>query len=178
MVSKNPAQSPEWEQREYIGLTGTARARAHLDIVKKLFTGDLSVRTRFHANLLRRVAGVLGVDPTVETVFSRSALTALAKCESIGEKTDSLPLETAETCAARYLRREIALYEPAYILALGSEAFRYLTQPRVRKLIGLPIGELYHPSWSNMPGGEAAYFQTEIPRLHEEFKAALRARGS
>jgi DNA polymerase len=176
IVGKNPGHSPEWEQSAYRGLTASVCVKTHLDIVKKLFTGELSVPTRFHANLLRRVGGVLGVAPTLEAVFSRAALTALVKCESIGAKTDNLPLTTAETCADRYLRREIALYKPAYILALGHEAYRYLSQPRVRQIIRLPVGELYHPSWSNMPGGETHYFQTVIPRLHEEFKAALQRR--
>jgi DNA polymerase len=100
----------------------------------------------------------------------------LVKCESAGAKTDKLPIPTAETCADRHLRRELALFQPVYILALGREAFSYLTQPKLKSIVGLPVGELYHPSWSNMRGGEAHYFQTEIPRLHAEFKKALHTR--
>jgi hypothetical protein len=177
LVSKNPADAPAWEREKYAALPEAERAAAHLDVVRGLFTGTLAVRSSFHVNLLRRVGAILDCGPTIEAVFARTALTALVKCESSGEKTAKLPLTTATTCAERHLAHELAYFRPAYILALGREAFTYLTQPRVQAIVRLPIGELYHPSWSNMRGGESQYFQTEIPRLRREFLAALRGRA-
>jgi uracil-DNA glycosylase len=177
LVSKNPADAPLWEREKYAALPASERVAAHLEVVRALFTVELSVRSGFHANLLRRVGAILDVQPTFEAVFSRAALTALVKCESAGHKTAKLPITTATTCAERHLARELAYFRPVYVLALGREAFTYLTQPRVRPIIGRPIGELYHPSWSNMRGGEQKYFQTEIPRLRGEFLEALMARG-
>jgi uracil-DNA glycosylase len=152
LVSKNPADAPQWERETYAALPVGERVAAHLEVVRGLFTGVLSVRSGFHGNLLRRVGAILNVEPTFEAVFARTVLTALVKCESAGAKTAKLPRTTAATCAERHLARELAYFRPAYILALGHEAFSYLNQPRVRAIVGPPIGELYHPSWSNMRG--------------------------
>jgi DNA polymerase len=175
IVGKNPAHAPEWETQRYARITQGNRAEAHLKIVKELFTGAASVGTGFHSNLIRRVAGVLGVPATFEEVFRRAALTALVKCQSAGLKTASLPVSTVQTCAARHLLREIEHYRPAYLPALGGEVYRFLTGPMLAAKHQLPVGELYHPSWSNMRGGERLYFETAIPRLHAEFVASSRA---
>ncbi|HET9215361.1 MAG TPA: uracil-DNA glycosylase family protein [Terriglobia bacterium] len=177
LVSKNPADAPAWEREKYAALPEVERVAAHLEVVRSLFTGALAVRSSFHMNLLRRVGAILDCEPTLDAVFARTALTALVKCESSGDKTARLPLTTATTCAERHLAHELAYFRPAYILALGREAFTYLTQPRVQAIVRLPVGELYHPSWSNMRGGESQYFQTAIPRLRREFQAALQARA-
>jgi hypothetical protein len=177
LVSKNPADAPAWEREKYAALPEAERVAAHLDVVSSLFSGTLAVRSSFHVNLLRRVGAILECEPTFEAVFRRAALTALVKCESSGDKTAKLPLTTTTTCAERHLAQELAYFRPAYILGLGREAFSYLTQPRVQSIVRLPVGELYHPSWSNMRGGESQYFQTEIPRLRREFRAALQARA-
>ena len=120
---------------------------------------------------------MLGVEATAAAVFRRAAMTALAKCQSSGAKTAKVPEQTCVTCAERYLFREIALFQPVYLLALGSEPYTFLTQPHVAQRHGLKVGKLWHPSWSNMPGGELAYAANELPRLHAEYAECLLRSG-
>lgn len=175
VVGKNPANTPPWEARLYQGRKPEQRATAHIEVVKDLFWGVRGVDSSFHLNLIRRVAGILDVDPSPESVFKRVALSALVKCESSGDKTDALPMDTISTCVEQHFLAEVKTYQPAYLLALGNEVHRYLTRPEVLARHRLPVGKLYHPSWSNMKGGEAMYFATEIPRLRAEFQRARRS---
>ncbi len=104
----------------------------------------------------------------------RSLNSALVKCQSRGHKTGALPADTNSTCVEQHFFTELEVCQPAYLLALGSEVFRYLTKPEVKARHRLPVGKLWHPSWSNMKGGEAMYFEREIPRLRAEFQRARR----
>ena len=175
IVGKNPGHAPAWESEIVAATNPRDRAQRHLELVAELFEGKRSVGTSFHANLIRRVAGILGVESTFKAVFSKSALTTLVKCESIGDKTKSLPAATRNTCAYRYLLNEIEILRPIYLIALGGEAYNYLTSRKFAAEHGLPVGNLYHPSWSNMPGGEDTYLRTEIPKLRTQY---LRAKKS
>lgn len=172
VVGKNPAQAPQWERELYIQTSDLELAEATIGVAKDLFWGTKVVPSNFHVNFIERVAAVIGVEPTAEAVFSKVALTALAKCESASEKTDVLTTVTMQRCSDRYLWREIAYFEPKYLIALGKEVFDFLERSRVVGLHNLPVGKLYHPSWSNMKGGKAEYFATEIPRLRKEYEAA------
>ncbi len=67
----------------------------------------------------RQLLTALGNRATFEAVFSRTALTALVKCEAAADKTAKLPSSTATTCAQRHLAHELAYFRPAYVLALG-----------------------------------------------------------
>ncbi len=177
IVSKNPGHSPEWERALYARTAPENLAEVHLQVVRDLFDGALSVPSSYHVNLVRRVAAVLGVAETSTEVFRCAAMTALAKCQSFGSKTARIPSQTYTTCAERYLRREIAHFKPVYLLALGTEVFEFLTSSRIAQLHGLKVGKLWHPSWSNMPGGEATYFAQELPALRHEYIEALRVSG-
>jgi len=149
----------------------------HLQFASDLFNGTKKVSSNYHVNLIRRVAVVLGVDPVASLVFRHTAMTALVKCQSAGDKTAKVPGGTISTCTGAYLLREIALYRPVYLLALGNEPFEFLTSPGMQALHRLKVGKLWHPSWSNMPGGEAAYFEHDLPRLHREYASCLREAG-
>lgn len=177
IVSKNPANAPEWERNRYRQTPKDELAEVHLDFAHNVFEGVESVPSRYHYNLINRVAGVLGVGSSPASVFSHAAMTALAKCQSIGDKTARIPDETLKTCSVRYLYREIELFRPVYILALGKEVHEFLRRPDVQAYHGLQVGKLWHPSWSNMPGGEAAYFETEIPSLRDEYLKCFADRG-
>ena len=177
IVSKNPGHSPKWESALYARTAPEHLADVHLQVVRDLFDGMRSVPSSNHVNLVRRVAAVLGVAANSTEVFRYAAMTALAKCQSFGSKTAKIPGQTYSACTERYLRREIEHFKPVYLLALGTEVFEFLTSPRIAQLHGLKVGKLWHPSWSNMPGGEAAYFAQELPALHHEYIGALRANG-
>jgi DNA polymerase len=177
VVSKNPAHAPEWESQVYERTPPEQLAQVHWAISHDLFHGVKSVSSQYHVNLVRRVSAVLGVEASAAAVFKRAAMTALAKCQSSGFKTAKIPDRTFATCAERYLFREIEQFRPVYLVALGNEPYAYLTQPSVARRHGLKVGKLWHPSWSNMPGGEAAYFHDELPRLHAEYRECLRVAG-
>ena len=174
IVSKNPANAPDWEIDIYRKHEPEQRAQAHMDVLRDLFWRTRVVNSSFHANLVRRVAGVLGVEPTPDAVFANAAFSALVKCESSGNRSNTLPSFTKATCFDQHFLKEVALFRPCYLLALGDEVYKHLTKPSVAERHGLPVGKLYHPSWSNMRGGEASYFATEIPRLRKEFQRARR----
>ena len=177
VVSKNPASSPDWERELFARTAPNDLASAYLQSAADVFDGVRSVTSNYHSNLIRRVAAVLGVEPTPEAVFRHAAMTALAKCQSVGAKTAKIPHITFETCAEAHLFREIAMLRPVYLLALGNEAFEFLTESSVAARHGLQVGKLWHPSWSNMPGGEAAYFERELPALRHQYEACLRSAG-
>lgn len=177
VVSKNPGHAPDWERNLYARTSPEDITDVHLQVVRDLFDGARSVPSSYHVNLVRRVAAVLGVEANATEVFKRAAMTALAKCQSAGPKTAKIPRHTYSACAERYLLREIAHFKPVYLLALGTEVFDFLTSAPVASRHGLRVGKLWHPSWSNMPGGEAAYFAQEIPALRREYIGALQTSG-
>lgn len=45
--------------------------------------------------------------------------------------------------------------------------------PPVRSKHRLPVGKLYHPSWSNMRGGVTRYVAEELPRIREQYLCAV-----
>ncbi|WP_431768166.1 uracil-DNA glycosylase family protein [Pseudomonas hormoni] len=95
------------------------------------------------------------------------------KCQSGGDKTERLSYETVGTCADTHLFSEIETIRPRFLLALGGEAYNYLMLPVIRARHGLPVGKLYHPSWSNMRGGEARYIDEELSKLRKQYQDAL-----
>jgi DNA polymerase len=175
LVSKNPGTAPPHEIHAYLEHPRETWAEVHYGLTHDVFRGVRSVGTGYHANLVRRVAAILGCKATAEAVFRESAMTALVKCESAGAKTDKIPGDTLTTCSGRFFFQELELFKPAFLLALGSEVYRFLTRPEVAGRHGLPVGELYHPSWTNMKGGEAAYFRDVLPVLRTQYLAALEA---
>jgi hypothetical protein len=172
LVSKNPGTSHPDECARYAPLDARARVRAHRDFVRECFAGENAlVKSKYHANIIEWVAAILDVPPTHDAVFARTAMTALVKCQSAVSKTDALPRSTMDTCANAFLLEEIALLRPKFLLALGGEACRYLSVIADRH--GLPIGKLYHPSWTNMRGGKDRYLREELPRLRQRFLQAM-----
>jgi DNA polymerase len=174
LVSKNPGISDPRENALYAPLSGHDRVMAHEDFVQARFLGTNHIITsRYHANIINWVSVILDVPAEHDAVFSRVAMTALVKCHSANLKTDSLPEITKTACATNFLYREIELLKPKFLLALGGEAFDYLVSPGVKAKHCLPVGKLYHPSWSNMRGGVARYIAEELPQLREQFRCAL-----
>ena len=177
VVSKNPGNGPTWESDLYVRTPDEELVSVHLGVVSDLFNGIRSLPSRYHDNLVRRVAAVLGIAAKPAEVFRYAAMTALAKCQSSGQTTSTIPGQTFSTCAERYLFREIALFKPVYLLALGNETYNFLMRPSIAAQHRLKVGRLWHPSRSNMPGGEDAYFANELPSLNVEHTAALRSHG-
>jgi DNA polymerase len=173
LVSKNPATSRPDEERRYARCSEGERVAEHQRFTLDLFNGRERVGSRYHANILRWVATILGVRPTEEDVFSRTAMTALVKCHSLSDKTQSLPRQTSDCCFGRFLIREIEALRPAMLLALGKEPYDYLVRHEVRALHRLPVAYLQHPSWTNMKGGEQRYIADVLPQIREAYLQAL-----
>jgi DNA polymerase len=174
MVSKNPGISDPRENAIYAPLNGEGRVNAHEEFVRSRFLGSNTIITsRYHANIISWVSVILAVPADHDSVFSKAALTALVKCHSAANKTDLLPESTQNTCASAYLYDEVRLVKPKFLLALGGEAYEYLMRPNVRGKHGLPVGRLYHPSWSNMRGGVQQYIAEELPKIREQYLRAV-----
>jgi DNA polymerase len=174
IIGKNPGTAPQWETDRYVNKPPIEIAKEHLVVVEGLFDEALRVSSQFHNNLIKRVSFILDVPATPQDVFAHAALSALVKCQSDIDKHAQLPLSTMNTCFHQHLMTELNLYKPKYLLALGSEVFKYLTKPEIKALHKLPVGELYHPSWSNMKGGEENYRKTVLPVLRDQYKAAIK----
>jgi len=173
MVSKNPGQANEEENDIYRPLNGAERVLAHESFVKKCFIGKNNlVTSTYHRNILEWVSIILNTEPEHDVVFKKAALTALVKCESHGEKTDKLSVETIDYCSARFLFNEIKMIKPKYLLALGGEAYKFLIRPEVQSRHCLPVGNLYHPSWSNMVGGVAKYKADDLIKIKKDYDKA------
>jgi DNA polymerase len=173
MVSKNPGMGVPQESDLYKPLSAADRVQAHENFVRRRFEGkNPLITSTYHANILDWVAIILGVEPTHEAVFSKAAMTALAKCESLVDKTSAIPDSTSMHCSSKFLFREIDLIKPKYLLALGNEVERFLTRPAIQQIHGLPVGKLYHPSWTNMRGGVARYKSEVLPEIRADYLRA------
>lgn len=173
MVSKNPGQCSAEEAALYSPLGGAERVNAHESFVMDRFEGrNALITSRYHVNILSWVSVILGVELEHDAVFRKAALTALAKCQSIDDKTAKLPEATQMTCADNFLFAEIELIKPRFLLALGGDAYRFLCSPDVASRHNLPVGKLYHPSWTNMRGGVEQYIRKELPRLRSQYLRA------
>jgi uracil-DNA glycosylase len=169
-----PQRCGECNHALYAPLDGAGRVAAHTQFIHDCFAGiNTLVTSQYHARIVRWVSKILDVESTPDAVFAHAAMTALVKCHSAGDKTDRLTGETVGACAGIHLFPEIETIRPRFLLALGGEAYNYLMLPAVRARHGLPVGKLYHPSWSNMRGGEARYIDEELSKLRKQYQDAL-----
>lgn len=174
LVSKNPGISDPRENRIYAPLTDRERVTAHEDFVKRAFLGTNKIITsRYHPNILQWVAIILAVEPTHDAIFRRTAMTALVKCHSEQDKQKGLPKATKDICSDTFLYSEINIIRPNFLIALGKEAYNYLTLSEVQSRHKLPVECLHHPSWPNMPGGVDHYRRSELPRIRKEYLKAV-----
>jgi hypothetical protein len=174
LVSKNPGISSPLENRIYAPLTDRERVTAHEDFVKDRFLGTNTIITsRYHENILQWVAVILKVEPTHDAIFRRTAMTALVKCHSLQDKTKNLPKRTKDVCSDAFLYSEINIIRPKFLIALGDEAYKYLIHSDIQSRHKLPVERLYHPSWTNMPGGVDHYRRSELPRIRKEYLKAV-----
>lgn len=174
LISKNPGVSDSRENDLYAPLTGSNRVAAHEEFVHARFIGENDIITSsYHANIIDWVSVILNVPPEHDAVFARTAMTALVKCHSDGEKTKSLPRSTKDTCADAFLYAELEAIKPRLLLAMGAEPYDYLTCPEVVERHGLSVARLWHPSWTNMRGGVEQYKRERLPEIRRQFLDAV-----
>lgn len=145
LVSKNPGNAPSWERLAYVESAPQSLGTLHLKLAHEMFVGRRGVGSRYHINLIRRVATILGVAPNANAVFQQAVLTALVKCQSSVDRHATLPSSTKVECAETHLFAEIAFFRPVYLLALGNETYDFLTREDISDRHGLKVGKLWHP---------------------------------
>jgi DNA polymerase len=176
MVSKNPGIGKPIEADLYKLLSPIQRVTAHEKFVMDRFEGRNNIITsKYHKNILEWVSIILDVAPNHDAVFSKAAMTAMVKCQSVSDKTAKLPPSTVEACTNRFLFQEIEQIKPKLLLALGSEAYRFLNKPQIRERHSLPIAELYHPSWTNMKGGVDTYKKTKLLEIRKYYQEVIKS---
>lgn len=146
VVGKNPGHVLAKERSMYIGESPEGIVQKQFDFIGSIFestysgsSGD-SRSLRFQKNLLRYLAYFL--DMSEKDVFKKCVLTNIVKCSTIGEQ-DKLSSRTLSECFNKYLLKEIELFRPKVILALGREVETYLKTAGVE----LPVIYIKHPSY-------------------------------
>lgn len=149
-VGKNPGNLQNGEAKLYICKKGKELLEAHEKVMRNLFEKALSsgrASKRFHRNLSEYLAFFLDVTP--DEIFTQAAFTNLVKCSSVNEQEKLRNLrKAANTCFERFFVKELELFKPRVVLALGREVYDFLSEKedelRVRSscLIGIK-----HPSY-------------------------------
>ena len=77
LVSKNPGISKPEENQMYVALDGLSRVTAHEEFGRKAFHSRTS---RYHLNIVKWVAKILGVEATHDAVFEKAAIYQSRQC--------------------------------------------------------------------------------------------------
>jgi hypothetical protein len=92
-----------------------------------------------------------------------AVFTDLVKCTTPGDAP--VPPETISTCANTHLTRELAAWQPVAVIALGDQAYDWLSGPGAVIMGDIPLRKLPHPSgW-----GKHATFEEKAAALRTEF---------
>jgi len=142
VVGKNPGHAtPDQSESKYFSSVANDKeslCKAVMSHADRLFRRP---EPGFHRTLVRLLRELLGEDE----LYSRFAITEVVKCQGIQEQ-GRLHRTTVQTCFDLWLRREIQIFQPRMILALGREA-----ESALRRLLQSPWNErvvyAYHPSY-------------------------------
>ena len=160
VVAKNPGHPLNGECNYFKGKTGEDLLKAKEEFDREKYeriraTNDRSLR--YHKNLRRYLRYFLGMSRKLETyekyqhsycsehekeIFQHVALTNLFKCSTANEQ-ERIRTESFQTCYDKYLAREIRLWRPKVILALGEEVLRFLEKQNLT----VPLISVRHPSY-------------------------------
>jgi uracil-DNA glycosylase len=134
VVGINPGQAMDSEQGIYSGLSPRKQATTHLDFAGLSFEPPYG--KTFFKRLAKWLSYVLGVSE--KAVFKRVVYTNMVKCSTPHNKR---PIwETRLTCYQHHLSREIDVWKPRMVVALGPECGKYLAS------LGIKFEFLPHPS--------------------------------
>ena len=160
VVAKNPGHPLDGESTYYRGKTGEdlLDAKERFDLEKQEWIRTNNDRSlRYHKNLRRYLRYFLSISPRLETykeykrsycaehdkaIFRHVALTNLFKCSTQDEQ-EKIKSESLQTCYDKYLLREIELWHPKVILALGEEVSEFLK----KQDLTVPLVSINHPSY-------------------------------
>lgn len=142
IVAKNPGHPLEDEQERYIGKTDIEIYEAHKQFVKDIFNGS-DLTTTFHKNLKRYIKHFLDIEQKLDKdIFNYVCYTNLVKCTTT-EESGIIKTQTKQNCYSNYLSKEIELFKPKVILALGNEVANFLNKKKLK----IPIIIIKHPSY-------------------------------
>lgn len=158
VVAKNPGHPLDGESAYFRDKTGEVllNAKEKFDLEKYVRIRTSNDRSlRYHKNLRRYLRYFLGISSELETyeeyqlsycaehekeIFQHVALTNLFKCSTEDER-GRITNQSFQTCYDKYLSREIELWRPKVILALGEEVSCFLEKKN------LPLVSVRHPSY-------------------------------
>ena len=134
VVAINPGQPRASEIGIYSGMSPGEQAATCLEFAHAAFEPPYG--KTFFKRLAKWLSYVLGVSE--EVVFERVVYTNAVKCTTQNNKKPVW--ETALTCYRHHLSKEIELWEPRLIVALGNSSSEYLAG------LGISFEFLPHPS--------------------------------
>ena len=142
IVGKNPGHPLPTETDRYKDKSDFDILIAHKRLVKEVFN-DSNLKTTFHKNVNRYVRFFLDLssDPQI-SIFDYVSYTNLVKC-STEKETGRISTKTIQNCFTNYFVKEIELFKPKVILALGGEVKKFLAKQR----LSIPIISVKHPSY-------------------------------
>ena len=187
VVAKNPGHPLEAEMNLYWG-SNRDMAKTHLYFVRRIFydpfvkegekqksnfSGSDRRSLVFHKNLLRYMCWLMDVPEShpdkVKRVFEKTLYTNLVKCPTHIESGEVLDSVTMDNCFRKHFLREIDLFSPKVVIALGREVYNFLRIGR----INIPVVFIKHPS-RNFYGPIGSEKETyELKKMKNEIDALL-----
>ena len=134
LIAINPGQPMKSEINIYASLTPMQQVKRHLNFASKAFKAPYG--KTFHKRLVKWISDILNIGE--EVVFNRVVYTNLVKCTTPNNKTPQK--HTARICYRHHLSKEIRIWNPRMIVALGEAADKYLC------CLGIEHHFLPHPS--------------------------------
>ena len=150
VIGKNPGHAFQEEANLYKNQPLETIVSNHIEFISSLyervdrFDSKEKRSTVFHHNLRRYLAYFL--DAEKSEVFKHAVYTNLVKCSSPNEQ-GTLHKQTIKNCFTKHLQREINLFQPRVLLALGNEVFNYLNRVDVQIIHRCPLFKIKHPSY-------------------------------
>lgn len=144
-VAKNPGHPHDREIELYAGLGGRELPQVYRNYQSSFYPGPNNhgqPSGAFHRNMFRYLAAFLDVPQS--DIYLHAAHTNIVKCSTPEESTELDP-QTVEECYQRYFVKEISLFKPKVLLALGREVERFLLGKAWKHC--LPIIYVRHPSY-------------------------------
>lgn len=157
VVGKNPGHPLPKEREVYKGQNGNEMVIRHLNLEK--YIDDLNGNERkimkkstvFHKNLFSYLSTIFNINNNEKEIYNVVAHTNLVKCSTEKEQ-GKLNKKTIDTCFITHFLKELDIFKPKVIIALGREVEKYLKK---REEIDIPIIYLKHPSY---------YYRKEIEK--------------